>query len=366
MTILSLFPSDVRYTQDSIGNTFGRCTSHADTLIGETLDDLLLRRCSIYDIPRISVIRRSGKYYSADNRRLWVFKTLEELGGCGEIPVFEIDEYDIPPMKWTTYNDGESLNVRRNPGGRHWRNVPRRPKVKHVNHIETINETKTSLSTAIVETNLTDREQVVINIKRDEEVNDEKTSKNKLGAHDNMAYMHDEQLALEPETKTESVDMKVLLDKNNTENYVTNHTEDAISELKEDNRCSEDMLADGNLLSTESLENKTGLNATDDNQGKESFGANRSNEIGQSSAIFETKDTNVESITNHQEEENSTSVINIEEPSAETTEYSRNNSVRNTCNCFVKYKGILITVGIVIVLLIVFLIVLFYFIYRKP
>lgn len=112
MTILSLFPSDIRYTQDSIGNTFGRCTSHADTLIGETLDDLLLRRCSIYDIPRISVIRRSGKYYSADNRRLWVFKTLEELRECDEIPVFEIDEYDIPPMKWTTYNDGETLNVR--------------------------------------------------------------------------------------------------------------------------------------------------------------------------------------------------------------------------------------------------------------
>lgn len=238
--------------------------------------------------------------------------------------------------------------------------------MKHVNNIETMNETKTSLSTAIVETNLTDREQVVINIKKDEEVSDEKTSKNKLGAHDNMAYMHDEQLALESETKTKSVNMKVLLDKKNTENSVTNNTEDDISELKEDNCFIEDMLADGNLLSAESLENKTGLNATDDNQGKESFGANRSNEIGQSSAIVETKDTNVGPITNHQEEENSTSVINMEEPSADTTEYSRNNRDRNTSNCFVKYKCILITVGIVIVLIIVFLIVLFYFLNRKP
>ncbi|KAJ8318961.1 hypothetical protein KUTeg_004052 [Tegillarca granosa] len=109
MTILSLPPSEIRYTQDSIGTTFGRSTRHAFQPIGETLDDLLKGRCSINTIPSISVTWKNGKVYSADNRRLWVFKKAEELGSCNSIPVREIDDYYISSMKWTTVNDGESF-----------------------------------------------------------------------------------------------------------------------------------------------------------------------------------------------------------------------------------------------------------------
>ncbi|KAJ8317888.1 hypothetical protein KUTeg_002979, partial [Tegillarca granosa] len=129
MTKLSLPPSEIRYTQESIGRTFGRCTNHAFKPIGETLDELLTGMCSVYSIPNISVIWKNGKYYSAENRRLWVFKKAEELGKCNK-------ESYIPPFKWTTQNDGESLYVRGDPGGSCWKKFTPRLITNNINEIE--------------------------------------------------------------------------------------------------------------------------------------------------------------------------------------------------------------------------------------
>lgn len=318
MTILSLFPSEIRYTQDSIGNKFGRCTSHRNTFIGETLDDLLLRRCSVYDIPRINVIRRNEKYYTADNRRLWVFKKAEELGGCDRIPVYVSDEDYIPSIKWTTYNDGESLYVRGNPRGWHWTTVQPRPKRTIVNHVETKKEIITTPSSTIInmDTNRNHTEQVVIDVKEDEEINDENNSQEKIG-HDNIAYTQDEELALEQEKNTENVDIKDLQDKKLTvENLVINNTKD-IFELKEDACLNEEKLAEEKLSSVERLGNKT--QDTNDNQDNGSFSDDLSNEIEQSSTVVETKDTDARSVTNNQENDNSICAINMEELSDKTT-----------------------------------------------
>lgn len=116
---MKLAPSDIFYSQDSISNTFGEKTEHAGKRIGEVLDDILEGKCSIDDIDTINiVIRDEGiyRYISADNRRLWIFKKLEELGECTEIPVNRV--YSISAQKC---NFGATIKVRGNPGGSKWK-----------------------------------------------------------------------------------------------------------------------------------------------------------------------------------------------------------------------------------------------------
>lgn len=120
---MKLAPSDIYYSQDSISNTFGESTKHADKLIGEVLDDILKGKCSIDDIDIINIVIRDDdyRYISADNRRLWIFKKLEELGECTEIPVKVVDF--ISPKKC---NFGATIKVRGDPGGRLWKTWEKR------------------------------------------------------------------------------------------------------------------------------------------------------------------------------------------------------------------------------------------------
>lgn len=82
-----LKPSEIRFSQDSIGNSFGGYTSHPFRRIGQTLDDILTGRCNADSIPRISVMNRNGLWFTADNRRLWVFQQAEKRGKIEEIYV---------------------------------------------------------------------------------------------------------------------------------------------------------------------------------------------------------------------------------------------------------------------------------------
>jgi hypothetical protein len=70
---MELRPSEIYYSQDSIMNRFGDYTPHGNTCIGETLDQLLNGHCNVQSIPNISVVQRNGKWFTSDNRRLWVF-----------------------------------------------------------------------------------------------------------------------------------------------------------------------------------------------------------------------------------------------------------------------------------------------------
>lgn len=119
---MMLAPSRIYYSQDSISNKFGKSTEHAGVLIGETLDKLLTGECSIHDIKTIQVVFRNGMYLTADNRRLWIFKKLEQLGQCTEIPI-RMTHY-INPQKNVT---GSTIIVRGNPGGHLWRTWNDRP-----------------------------------------------------------------------------------------------------------------------------------------------------------------------------------------------------------------------------------------------
>ena len=55
-----------------------------------------------------------GKWDSADNRRLWVFKRLKKFGECETIPV---EVRHMPLAKHTSENDGLSVDIRGDPGG---------------------------------------------------------------------------------------------------------------------------------------------------------------------------------------------------------------------------------------------------------
>uniref|UniRef100_A0A8W8J6M7 Uncharacterized protein n=1 Tax=Magallana gigas TaxID=29159 RepID=A0A8W8J6M7_MAGGI len=82
-----LAPSEIYFSQTSIANSFHGTSKHTGRSIGDTVDDILLERCQINDFPKISVVRRGDKWVTSDNRRLWIFKTLESLGHCATISV---------------------------------------------------------------------------------------------------------------------------------------------------------------------------------------------------------------------------------------------------------------------------------------
>jgi hypothetical protein len=87
---MELKPSEIFYSQDSIMNKFGDYTAHGDTYIGETLDQLLNGNCNVQSIPEISVVQMHGKWFTSDNRRLWVFRKAEEIGFLKQIEVRKI------------------------------------------------------------------------------------------------------------------------------------------------------------------------------------------------------------------------------------------------------------------------------------
>lgn len=76
-------PSEIRFSQDSIAYHW-KCSS---IRIGVTLDQLLENEITPDNIPTITVSDRHGLLYTSDNRRLWVFKKLEEFGKCESIKV---------------------------------------------------------------------------------------------------------------------------------------------------------------------------------------------------------------------------------------------------------------------------------------
>lgn len=113
---MMLAPSRIYYSQDYISNKFGKSTEHAGVLIGETLDKFLTGECSIHDIDPIRVARRRGVYVTEDNRRLWIFKELEEKGRCTRVPVIKVDKISSskPFIRLTIKRRGD-------PGGILWK-----------------------------------------------------------------------------------------------------------------------------------------------------------------------------------------------------------------------------------------------------
>ena len=109
--VVVLRPSDIRYTQSTISNKFTD-----GGLIGVLLDDVVVGRCFLTSIKRIEVKLVDGVWFSADNRRLWVFKQLEFLGHCPAVQV-KVVNY-VHSKKCTSENGGLEVTVRGgDPGG---------------------------------------------------------------------------------------------------------------------------------------------------------------------------------------------------------------------------------------------------------
>jgi hypothetical protein len=96
-TVHRLSPSDISYSQTSISPVF-RCGRS----IYSTLDAVWTGQLDVDDIPPITVFLVPGKgddynWCSLDNRRLWVWKQLEQSRSKFQVPVYFSSE--LPPKK---------------------------------------------------------------------------------------------------------------------------------------------------------------------------------------------------------------------------------------------------------------------------
>lgn len=100
-------PSNIYFSQDSIRNTFDNGQS-----IHSTLQACEQNPMAICQIPTIRVCMKNGRWYTLDNRRLWVFKKLEESGRITDVDVNIVSEDDLTAKKFTTTNCGVSVRIR--------------------------------------------------------------------------------------------------------------------------------------------------------------------------------------------------------------------------------------------------------------
>ena len=104
-TMLELRPSEVFFSQATIKDHFRR----GYRTIYETLEQCTNDPCTVDNIPKITVCKKDGKWFTLDNRRLWVFRQLEAKGLLSSISVFESDS--IPECKYNTKNGGTSVEI---------------------------------------------------------------------------------------------------------------------------------------------------------------------------------------------------------------------------------------------------------------
>lgn len=108
---IELMPSQIFYSQDNIKF----CLRDGRTL-GEVLDLLIDGKESVQDLGLIRVTKRPGdnKWFTLDNRRLWLFHHLQGAGKCKKITVLKT-EYDYGQSnKFTTRNGGVAVKIRKN------------------------------------------------------------------------------------------------------------------------------------------------------------------------------------------------------------------------------------------------------------
>lgn len=74
----------IHFTHSKIRGTFTGCGKTLEATLKEIKEGVT----KIDDIPRIKVIFDGSRYYSMNNRRLWVFKQLEAEGLLKTVPVF--------------------------------------------------------------------------------------------------------------------------------------------------------------------------------------------------------------------------------------------------------------------------------------
>lgn len=103
-----LRPSEIRFIQDTINDIFQDGGS-----VNETALALCEGRISINTFPPIKVVKFGNKYFSFDNRRLYVFRVAEYRGIVSHIPVQIVPQSQFIEDRYTTSNEGRTVTVRR-------------------------------------------------------------------------------------------------------------------------------------------------------------------------------------------------------------------------------------------------------------
>jgi len=90
---VNLNPFNIRFTQDTISDDFGRNTRES---LEETFRDILYDDTSVEDIDPIVVAKINGKYrVLSGNRRLYIYQKLKELNVIHTVPVEVEQNVDI-------------------------------------------------------------------------------------------------------------------------------------------------------------------------------------------------------------------------------------------------------------------------------
>lgn len=110
-TEIELMPSQFFYSQNNI-----YCSLTDGRWLGDVLDRLIDGKESVRDLGLIRVTKRPGsnKWYSLDNRRLWLFHHLQGAGKCKKIPVVKMEYNSCFSRKFTSRNGGVSIKIRDN------------------------------------------------------------------------------------------------------------------------------------------------------------------------------------------------------------------------------------------------------------
>lgn len=102
-----LRPSEIRFKQDSIKQEFQNGIG-----VNETALHLCAGEISASDFPTIRVAKKDNKYYSCDNRRLYVFRVAEYRGAVSYIRVRMARRHTFDEDLFTTKDDGRKVKVR--------------------------------------------------------------------------------------------------------------------------------------------------------------------------------------------------------------------------------------------------------------
>jgi len=101
-------PSAIGFSQDTISRVFRNKES-----VNGAIDRIFSKQLAVEDFPAVSVVWKDSKFYSIDNRRLYVFRVLQVEGVVSEIPIRLIGyDHRSHARKFTTKNKGMSVMVR--------------------------------------------------------------------------------------------------------------------------------------------------------------------------------------------------------------------------------------------------------------
>lgn len=122
---LEVKPSNVHFSQEYIENRF-----EDRELIGNKLDKLVDGREKISDVRTIRVRNVHGRWYTLDNRRLWVFRNYEKIRlqsySNTLIPVLVWDDFESQnQLIFAANNTGDDVRIHNDllPGGQTYNKV---------------------------------------------------------------------------------------------------------------------------------------------------------------------------------------------------------------------------------------------------